>query len=145
MLITRKQKRTLNSWRGLYMISLPCSVCITQLVHYVIDYYVLTKKSRNRRPVPFFSLGISFLLSRCAVWSFLTFLLEHGPIEYVIVNMVQCTEKNSEQLSQIHVVWSLFESQASAVVQIHWEFCWESLTECINWSWHLFLGNSFLK
>lgn len=36
-------------------------------------------------------------------------------------------EENTEQLAQVHVVWSLFEAQTTAVVQIHGKLCWEAL------------------
>lgn len=36
-------------------------------------------------------------------------------------------EQNAEQLTQVHVVWSLFKAQATAVVQVHGKLCWEAL------------------
>lgn len=36
-------------------------------------------------------------------------------------------EQDSEQLTQVHVVWSFFKTQATAVVQIHGELRGESL------------------
>lgn len=42
--------------------------------------------------------------------------------------MVVCSpEKDAEQLTQVHVVWSLLKAQATAVVQIHGKLCWETL------------------
>lgn len=42
--------------------------------------------------------------------------------------VVGCSpEKNAEELAQVHVVWSLFKAQATAVVQIHGKLCWETL------------------
>lgn len=36
-------------------------------------------------------------------------------------------EQNAEQLTQVHVVWSLLKAQATAVVQVHGKLCWEAL------------------
>lgn len=36
-------------------------------------------------------------------------------------------EENAEELTQVHVVWSLLEPQATAVVQVHGKFRWETL------------------
>lgn len=54
-------------------------------------------------------------------------LLQHGPVEHVVVLVVQRAEQNAEQLSQIHVVGRLLEPQSSAVVQVHGKLCWEPL------------------
>ena len=56
-----------------------------------------------------------------------SFLFQHGPIERVVVLVVQRTEKNAEQLSQIHVIGLLFEAQSTTVIQIHRKFCWKTL------------------
>lgn len=36
-------------------------------------------------------------------------------------------EENAEELAQVHVIWSLFKAQATAVIQIHGKLCWETL------------------
>ncbi len=38
-----------------------------------------------------------------------------------------------EELSKIHVVWRLFETKASAVVQVHGELGWESFGKNVDW------------
>lgn len=43
-------------------------------------------------------------------------LLQHGPVEHVVVLVVQCAEQNTEQLSEIHVIGRLLKPQPSAVV-----------------------------
>lgn len=54
-------------------------------------------------------------------------MLEHGPVESVIILMVERAEEDAEQLTQVHVVWGLIKAEPSAVVQVHGEFCWEAL------------------
>lgn len=41
-------------------------------------------------------------------------------------------EEDAEQLTQVHVVWSLLKAQPTAVVQIHGKLCWETLGKGIN-------------
>ena len=38
------------------------------------------------------SLGVSFLIPRGGLWVLLRFLFEHGPVENVIVNVIQSSE-----------------------------------------------------
>lgn len=47
-------------------------------------------------------------------------------------------EENAEELTQVHVVWSLLEPQATAVVQVHGKFRWETLWTRQD---HSFLGS----
>lgn len=54
-------------------------------------------------------------------------LLQHGPVEGVVVLVVEGAEEDPEQLTEIHVVGGLLEPQTSAVVQIHGELRWETL------------------
>lgn len=49
-------------------------------------------------------------------------LLKHRPIECVVILMIQSSEQDTEQLSQVHIVWRFFKPQTSAVIQIHSEF-----------------------
>ena len=55
------------------------------------------------------------------------FLFEHAPVKHVIILMVKRTEEYPEQLPQVHIVRSFFKTKTSAVVQVHGEFCGESL------------------
>ena len=41
--------------------------------------------------------------------------------------VIKCTEKNSEKLTKIHVVWSLVKPQTTAIVEIHCKFSWVAL------------------
>ena len=41
-------------------------------------------------------------------------------------------KEDAKQLTQVHVVWSLFKAQATAVVQIHCKLCRKSLGTCNN-------------
>jgi len=68
-------------------------------------------------------------------------LLQHGPVEGVVVLVVQRAEKDPKELPEIHVVRSLFEPQTSAVVEIHRELCWEPFAENFNWCRHLLLAD----
>jgi len=68
-------------------------------------------------------------------------LFQHCPVESVVVLVVQGSEEDPEQLSEIHVVGSLFEAKTSAVVQIHGKLCGESLAENFNRCWHFLLTN----
>ena len=50
-----------------------------------------------------------------------SFLFQHGPVKGVVILVVEGAEQDAEQLPEIHVVRSLLEPQASAVVKIHGE------------------------
>lgn len=54
-------------------------------------------------------------------------LLHHGPVEGVVVLVVEGAEQDAEQLAQIHVVGRLVEPQAPAVVEVHGELRRETL------------------
>ena len=56
-------------------------------------------------------------------------LLEHRPVEGVVVLVVEGPEEDSEELAQVHVVWCLFEAQPAAVVEVHGKLCWETLAQ----------------
>jgi len=68
-------------------------------------------------------------------------LLQHGPVEGVVVLVVQGSEEDPEQLPEIHVVWSLFEAETAAVVEIHGELGRETFAENFHWSRHLLLAD----
>ena len=59
-------------------------------------------------------------------------LLEHRPVEGVVVLVVEGPEEDSEELAQIHVVWCLFEAQPAAVVEVHGKLCWETLAQHLH-------------
>ena len=54
-------------------------------------------------------------------------MLEHGPVKRIVILVVECAEQDTEQLSQVHVVWGLVKAKPSAVVQVHGKFCWKAL------------------
>jgi len=54
-------------------------------------------------------------------------LLEHRPVERVVVLVVEGAEQDAEQLAQVHVVGRLVKAQAAAVVQVHGELGREAL------------------
>lgn len=54
-------------------------------------------------------------------------LFEKRPVEGVVVLVVECAEENAKELPEVHVVRSLLEPQASAVVEVHCKLCWKSL------------------
>ena len=56
-----------------------------------------------------------------------SFLFQHGPVEGVVILVVEGAEQDAEQLPEIHVVRGLLEPQASAVVKIHGELGGETL------------------
>lgn len=58
-----------------------------------------------------------------------SFLFQHRPIESVVVLMVQRAKQDAEQLTQIHIIRRLVESQPAAIIQVHCEFGRESLKE----------------
>lgn len=55
-------------------------------------------------------------------------MLQHRPVEDVIVLLIQGSEQDPEQLAQVHVVRSLFESESTTVVQVHRELSRETCT-----------------
>ena len=60
------------------------------------------------------------------------FLFEDGPVEDVVVLVVEGAEKDAEQLPQVHVVGRLLEPQAAAVIQVHGELSWVALSHGNN-------------
>ena len=72
-----------------------------------------------------------------------SFLLQHCPVECVVILVVQSAEQDPEarirdcknlkwepeKLAQVHVVRRLLKAQAAAVVEIHCKLCWESLAQ----------------
>ena len=54
-------------------------------------------------------------------------LLQHRPVERVVILMIERSEENAKQLSQVHVIGRFVESQATAVVQVHGELSREAL------------------
>lgn len=68
-------------------------------------------------------------------------LLQHGPVERVVVLVVQRAEEDPEQLPQVHVVGSLLETKPPAVVQVHGEFGREPLAKNLDRSGHLLLAD----
>ena len=54
-------------------------------------------------------------------------LLQHRPVERVIVLVVERPEEDPVELAEVHVVRRLLEPQTSAVVQIHGELGGETL------------------
>jgi len=68
-------------------------------------------------------------------------LLQHGPVEGVVVLVVKGAEQNPKQLPEIHVVWCLLKSKATAVVEVHGELGREPLTQHLHRCGHLLLTN----
>lgn len=54
-------------------------------------------------------------------------LLQHRPVERVVVLVVERAEQYAEQLPQVHVVGRLLKTQSAAVVQVHRELGGETL------------------
>jgi len=71
-------------------------------------------------------------------------LLQHGPVEGVVVLVVQRAEEDPEQLAQVHVVGGLFKAKSAAVVQIHRKLGRETFAEDLNGGGHLFLADLFV-
>jgi len=66
-------------------------------------------------------------------------LLQHSPVEGVVILVVQRTEEDPKELPEIHVVWSLLKPQSTAVVEIHGKLCWETFAQNFYWGRHLLL------
>ena len=81
--------------------------------------------------------GGSGCAARCRRLS--RFLLQHGPVEGVVVLVVEGAEQDAEQLPQVHVVGALLEPEAAAVVEVHGEFGGEPFAQDLHGSRHLFL------
>ena len=63
-------------------------------------------------------------------------LLQHRPVERVVVLVVERPEEDPVELAEVHVVRRLLEPQAAAVVEVHGELCGEALAQ------HLYILNS---
>ena len=63
-------------------------------------------------------------------------LLQHRPVERVVVLVVERPEEDPVELAEVHVVRRLLEPQAAAVVEVHGELCGEALAQ------HLCILNS---
>ena len=63
-------------------------------------------------------------------------LLQHRPVEGVVVLVVERPEEDPVELAEVHVVRRLLEPQAAAVVEVHGELCGEALAQhlCILYS-----------
>ena len=63
-------------------------------------------------------------------------LLQHRPVERVVVLVVERPEEDPVELAEVHVVRRLLEPQAAAVVEVHGELCGEALAQhlCILYS-----------
>ena len=46
-------------------------------------------------------------------------LFQDRPIKHVVILVVEGAEEDAEELAEVHVVGSLLEAQASAVVEVH--------------------------
>ena len=64
-------------------------------------------------------------------------LLQHRPVERVVVLVVERPEEDPVELAEVHVVRRLLEPQAAAVVEVHGELCGEALAQ------HLYILNSY--
>ena len=71
-------------------------------------------------------------------------LSQHGPVEHVVIVVVQRAEEYSEQLPQVHIVWSFVEAEAAAVVEIHSKLGRVALAEDVDWGRHLFLADAVI-
>ena len=56
-------------------------------------------------------------------------LLQHRPVERVVVLVVERPEEDPVELAEVHVVRRLLEPQAAAVVEVHGELCGEALAQ----------------
>ena len=63
-------------------------------------------------------------------------LLQHRPVERVVVLVVERPEEDPVELAEVHVVRRLLEPQAAAVVEVHGELCGEALAQ------HLYINYS---
>ena len=68
-------------------------------------------------------------------------LLQHGPVERVVVLVVERAEENAEELTQVHVVGRLLEAQSATVVEIHGELGGEALAQDLDGRAHLLLAD----
>jgi len=59
-------------------------------------------------------------------------LSQHGPVEHVVIVVVQGAEEYSKQLPKIHVVWSFIEPEPAAIVEIHGKLGGVALAEDVD-------------
>lgn len=71
-------------------------------------------------------------------------LFQHRPVERVVILVVERAEQDAEQLTEVHVVGRLFETQPAAIVQVHRELGWETLAQHLYRRRHLFLADLFV-
>ena len=65
-------------------------------------------------------------------------LLQHRPVERVVVLVVERPEEDPVELAEVHVVRRLLEPQAAAVVEVHGELCGEALAQ------HLYINSGLI-
>jgi len=68
-------------------------------------------------------------------------LLQHRPIEGVVILVIEGPKEDPEQLAKVHVVRSLLEPKTAAVVEVHGKLGGVALAENFNWGRHLLLTN----
>ena len=72
-------------------------------------------------------------------------LLQHGPVEGVVVLVVQRAEQDAEQLPQVHVVRGLVETEATAVIEVHGKLRREALSIAFKKYYQLNIGKMKLN
>ena len=91
-----------------------------------------------------FSLWIAFLVATGRFGVLLALLFQHGPVKDVVVDVVQRSEENAEQLTQVHVIGRLLKTQSATVVQVHRELGREALAQGVDGRAHFLLRDAFL-
>lgn len=56
--------------------------------------------------------------------------LQHSPVKEEIELVSQGAEKNPEKLTKVHIIWGLFETKTSTVVEVHCELSREAFAQC---------------
>ena len=77
--------------------------------------------------------------SQCNLCSRLLF--EYCPIKDVVVLVVESSTQDSEQLAQVHIIWSFVEAETTTVVEVHCELCRKGFAESFDRSRHLLLAD----
>jgi hypothetical protein len=65
--------------------------------------------------------------------------VDYSPIEYIVIIIAFLVKKVKENLFQVRIIWLVFETQTTTVMQIVRKLSRETRTDLLNWEGQLLL------